>query len=52
MIGRHAEAGEIMGRVQAAMSPLGLLSEDYETTTLRNKIPHQPRYGIIAPMQR
>src|SRR5690348_14388471 len=35
MIGRHAEAGEIMGRVQAAMSPLGLLSEDYETTTLR-----------------
>jgi GH15 family glucan-1,4-alpha-glucosidase len=33
--GRRAEAREIMDRVQAAMSPLGLLSEDYETTTLR-----------------
>jgi GH15 family glucan-1,4-alpha-glucosidase len=33
--GRHAEAKEIMDRVQIAMSPLGLLSEDYETSTLR-----------------
>ena len=24
-----------MDRIQAALSPLGLLSEDYETTTLR-----------------
>jgi GH15 family glucan-1,4-alpha-glucosidase len=33
--GRRVEACEIMDRVQAAMSPLGLLSEDYETATLR-----------------
>jgi GH15 family glucan-1,4-alpha-glucosidase len=33
--GRRAEAREIMDRVQSAMSPLGLLSEDYETATLR-----------------
>jgi GH15 family glucan-1,4-alpha-glucosidase len=33
--GRLPEAREMMNRVQAAMSPLGLLSEDYETATLR-----------------
>jgi GH15 family glucan-1,4-alpha-glucosidase len=33
--GRHAEAREIMDRVHAALSPLGLLSEDYRTSDLR-----------------
>jgi GH15 family glucan-1,4-alpha-glucosidase len=35
MTGRRTEAKEIMDRVQSAMSPLGLLSEDYATSTLR-----------------
>jgi len=33
--GRKAEAREIMDRVQSSLSPLGLLSEDYETSGLR-----------------
>ncbi len=33
--GRHDEAKAVMSRAHAALSPLGLLSEDYETTTLR-----------------
>jgi GH15 family glucan-1,4-alpha-glucosidase len=33
--GRTAEAKAVMDRARAALSPLGLLSEDYETTTLR-----------------
>jgi GH15 family glucan-1,4-alpha-glucosidase len=34
-LGRHAEAKTVMQQVHAALSPLGLLSEDYETATLR-----------------
>jgi len=34
-IGRREEARAVMDRVHTAVSPLGLLSEDYETTTLR-----------------
>jgi len=34
-LGRKAEARAIMDHSQSALSPLGLLSEDYETTTLR-----------------
>lgn len=34
-LGRTEEARSVMKRVHAAMSPLGLLSEDYETSTLR-----------------
>jgi GH15 family glucan-1,4-alpha-glucosidase len=34
-IGRADEAADIMKHVHAALSPLGLLSEDYETATLR-----------------
>jgi GH15 family glucan-1,4-alpha-glucosidase len=33
--GRTDEAREIMDRVHAAISPLGLLSEDYETSNMR-----------------
>jgi GH15 family glucan-1,4-alpha-glucosidase len=33
--GRDDEARAVMKRVHAAMSPLGLLSEDYDTATLR-----------------
>jgi GH15 family glucan-1,4-alpha-glucosidase len=33
--GRAEEAREVMERVKPALSPLGLLSEDYETSTLR-----------------
>ncbi len=33
--GRAKEARDVMDHVQAALSPLGLLSEDYETTSLR-----------------
>jgi GH15 family glucan-1,4-alpha-glucosidase len=33
--GRLDEAREVMSHVHAAMSPLGLISEDYETTNLR-----------------
>jgi GH15 family glucan-1,4-alpha-glucosidase len=33
--GRGEEAKAVMDRARAALSPLGLLSEDYETTTLR-----------------
>lgn len=35
LVGRKDEAKVVMDRVHAALSPLGLLSEDYETTTLR-----------------
>lgn len=34
-IGRGDDAKAIMEHVHSAMSPLGLLSEDYETSTLR-----------------
>ncbi|HTF86767.1 MAG TPA: glycoside hydrolase family 15 protein [Planctomycetota bacterium] len=34
-IGRTEEAKSVMKHVHAALSPLGLLSEDYETSTLR-----------------
>jgi GH15 family glucan-1,4-alpha-glucosidase len=34
-IGRPAEAVEVLDHVREALSPLGLLSEDYETATLR-----------------
>src|SRR5262249_7155491 len=34
-IGRTADAKALMTRVHAALSPLGLMSEDYETATLR-----------------
>ncbi|MBI4161086.1 MAG: glycoside hydrolase family 15 protein [Acidobacteria bacterium] len=33
--GRSEEAKEVMTRVHSALSPLGLLSEDYETSSLR-----------------
>jgi GH15 family glucan-1,4-alpha-glucosidase len=33
--GRSAEAKSLMDKVHAVFSPLGLLSEDYETSTLR-----------------
>ena len=33
--GRHEEAADMLNRVQAALSPLGLLSEDYHTSSLR-----------------
>src|SRR5260370_33274057 len=33
--GRTGEAREIMDRVHSAISPLGLLSEDYETSNMR-----------------
>ena len=33
--GRSAEAKEVMDRVHAALSPLGLLSEDYETSNMK-----------------
>lgn len=33
--GRAEEAKEVMDRVHAALSPLGLLSEDYETSNMR-----------------
>lgn len=33
--GRKAEAKEIMDRMQSSLSPVGLLSEDYETPSLR-----------------
>jgi GH15 family glucan-1,4-alpha-glucosidase len=33
--GRREEARSVMERIGAALSPLGLLSEDYETKTLR-----------------
>ena len=33
--GRAAEAKAVMQHVQSALSPLGLLSEDYETSSLR-----------------
>ncbi len=35
IVGRDAEAKTVMHRVQSALSPLGLLSEDYETGNLR-----------------
>jgi GH15 family glucan-1,4-alpha-glucosidase len=35
VVGRDTEARQVMARVHAALSPLGLLSEDYEATTLR-----------------
>jgi GH15 family glucan-1,4-alpha-glucosidase len=34
-LGRTAEAASVMQHVHAALSPLGLLSEDYETSNLR-----------------
>lgn len=34
-VGRKDEAKAVMDRTQAALSPLGLLSEDYETSSLR-----------------
>jgi GH15 family glucan-1,4-alpha-glucosidase len=34
-LGRKAEAKAVMDHVHAALTPLGLLSEDYETATLR-----------------
>jgi GH15 family glucan-1,4-alpha-glucosidase len=33
--GRTAEAREVMAHVHSALSPLGLLSEDYETSSMR-----------------
>jgi GH15 family glucan-1,4-alpha-glucosidase len=33
--GRPEEARAVMGRLRPVLSPLGLLSEDYETSTLR-----------------
>jgi GH15 family glucan-1,4-alpha-glucosidase len=33
--GRHEEAEALMKQIHPALSPLGLLSEDYETSTLR-----------------
>ena len=33
--GRRADAKIVMDRVCSALSPLGLLSEDYESSTLR-----------------
>jgi GH15 family glucan-1,4-alpha-glucosidase len=35
LLGRGEEAKAVMERVHKAMSPLGLLSEDYETRSLR-----------------
>jgi GH15 family glucan-1,4-alpha-glucosidase len=35
VLGRKDEAAAAMDKIQAALSPLGLLSEDYETSTLR-----------------
>jgi GH15 family glucan-1,4-alpha-glucosidase len=35
MLGRMAEAREVLGRARLALSPLGLLSEDYEVEGLR-----------------
>jgi GH15 family glucan-1,4-alpha-glucosidase len=35
ILGRHEEAAAMMEQVHKALSPLGLLSEDYETGTLR-----------------
>ncbi len=35
IVGRNGEAKAVMDRVQSALSPLGLLSEDYETGNLR-----------------
>jgi GH15 family glucan-1,4-alpha-glucosidase len=34
-VGRKGEAKAVMDRIQATLSPLGLLSEDYETSNLR-----------------
>ncbi|MGB6668631.1 MAG: glycoside hydrolase family 15 protein [Candidatus Acidiferrum sp.] len=34
-VGRTAEAKEVMDRVHSILSPLGLLSEDYETSSMR-----------------
>jgi GH15 family glucan-1,4-alpha-glucosidase len=34
-VGRNAEAKAVMGQAHSALSPLGLLSEDYETSSLR-----------------
>jgi GH15 family glucan-1,4-alpha-glucosidase len=35
LVGRHDEAKAVMDRVHTTLSPLGLLSEDYETSNLR-----------------
>ena len=35
MTGRTAEARDLLGRARSALSPLGLLSEDYEADGLR-----------------
>jgi GH15 family glucan-1,4-alpha-glucosidase len=35
VVGRHGEAKAVMDHVHSALSPLGLLSEDYETSNLR-----------------
>jgi GH15 family glucan-1,4-alpha-glucosidase len=35
VVGRNEDAKAVMDHVHAALSPLGLLSEDYETSTLR-----------------
>jgi GH15 family glucan-1,4-alpha-glucosidase len=35
MVGRKDEAKALMMQIQPALSPLGLISEDYETSTLR-----------------
>jgi GH15 family glucan-1,4-alpha-glucosidase len=35
VLGRKDEAAAAMDKIQAALSPLGLLSEDYETSSLR-----------------
>jgi GH15 family glucan-1,4-alpha-glucosidase len=35
VVGRKDEAKAVMDRVHSALSPLGLLSEDYETSNLR-----------------
>lgn len=35
LLGRHAEAKEMFDRIHTALSPLGLLSEDYDTANQR-----------------
>ncbi len=35
LVGRHADAKTVMDRVHAVLSPLGLISEDLETSTMR-----------------
>jgi GH15 family glucan-1,4-alpha-glucosidase len=35
VIGRKNEAKDVLDNIYSALSPLGLLSEDYETSTMR-----------------